>query len=169
MKSISQSCMPVVAAAFACFAVTALAQSSPAVEEDAGQLTSDKAALQRQLKRVETDEARLEYDRNSGRMSAESKDAYEVYRDRQATKGEKKDIAADKTASLQMKADKAALHRQIRRLEVAEARLKSDAASGKTAAESKDAERTYKDGQAIKGEKSAIVADKTKLKADQKQ
>ena len=70
-------------------------------------------------------------------MSAMSKDAYEVYMGKQAVMGEAKDIVNDKAFSLQMKADKAALQRQIKRLEVAEARLKADKAEGKMAAESK--------------------------------
>ena len=167
MKSIYKGCSPALAAAFAFAAITAFAQPVT-VKEDASQLKSDKAALQRQIKRIEADEARLKSDTASGRMSAESKDAYAVYQDWQAVKGEKKDIAADKAASLQMKSDKAALHRQIKRLESAEARLKADKAEGKMAAESKDSERVYKDQQAIKGEKKDIAADKAKLIADEK-
>lgn len=79
-----------------------------------------------------------------------------------AIKGEKKDIAADKQASLQMQSDKAALQRQIKRLEVAEARLKAGTKEGKMAAESKDAENVYKDKQAIKGEKKDIATDQKK-------
>ena len=45
-------------------------------------------------------------------MAAESKDAERVYKDQQAIKGEKKDIAADKPGSLQMKSDKAALQKR---------------------------------------------------------
>lgn len=144
------------------------AQPSLAVNEDAAQLKSDKAALQRQLKRLEADEARLKSDTASGRMSAESKDAWEVYQARQAVKGEKKDIAADKAVSLQMKSDKATLQRQIKRLEVAEARLKADTREGKMAAESKDAQKVYQDQQAIKGERKDFAADKAKLKVDEK-
>ena len=51
-----------------------------------------------------------------------------VYTDRQFVKGEKTDIAADKTGSLQMKADKTALQRALKRLEGDEATLKSDTA-----------------------------------------
>ena len=94
-----------------------------AVKEDAAQLKADKAALQRQLKRLDADEARLKVETSSGKMSAESTDALEVYRAQEAVKGEKAAIAADKDGSLQMKMDRAALHRQIKRLDVAEARL----------------------------------------------
>lgn len=169
MKSIFKACLPAAAAAaFAFTAVTATAASSIAVKEDAAQLQSDKAALQRQLKRLEADEATLKSDTASGRMTAESKDAYAVYTAKKAVTGEERDIAADKNASLQMKADKAALHRQIKRLEVAEAKLKADTAEGKMAAESKDAEKVYKDQQAMKGEKKGIAADTANLKTDQK-
>jgi hypothetical protein len=162
MKSIFKAFALAIAAAFAFAAVTAIAQSSPAVKENAAQLKSDKAALQRQLKRLEADEARLKADTASGRMSAESQDAYDVYKSKEAIKGEKKDIAADKETSLQMQSDKAALERQIKRLEAAEARLKADTKEGKMAAESKDAERVYKDKQAIKGEKKDIATDQKK-------
>jgi hypothetical protein len=168
MKSIHKVFLPIVAAAFAFGAATAHAQSSMTVKEDALQLKADKDALHRQIKRLEADEAMLKADTASGRMSAESKDAYEVYQAKEAIKGEKKDIVADKRASLQMKEDKAALHRQIKRLEVAEARLKADTKEGKMAAESRDAEQVYRDRQALRGEKAAIAADKAKLIADEK-
>ena len=158
MNSIHKAGLSTVAAAFVFAAVTAIA--APPVHESMAQLRADKAALQRQLKRLDADEARLNSDTASGRMSAESKDAYEVYRDQQAVAGENKDIASDKSASLQMKSDRAVLQRQIKRLDVAEARLKADAKEGKMAAESKDAEKVYKDKQAIKSEKKDITADK---------
>jgi len=168
MKEIHKIFLPIVAAAFAFSAATANAKPSMTVKEDALQMKADKDALHRQIKRLEADEARFKADTASGRMSAESKDAFEVYQAREAIKGEKKDLAADKTASLQMEADKAALQRQIKRLEVAETRLKTDAKAGKMAAESRDAEQVYKDRQAIKGEKATVAADRTKLIADEK-
>lgn len=143
-------------------------QPSPAVKEDAAQLSADKAALQRQLKRLQADQARLKADTASGRMSAESKDAYMVYQSKQAVVGEAKDIAADKAFSRQMKADEAGLQRQIKRLEAAEARLKADTEEGKMSAMSKDSEKVYKDQQAAMAEQKQIVADKAKLIADQK-
>ena len=174
MKSTYKAFLPMVAAVLALGAVSAAAQTTLPVKEDRAQLASDKSALQRQITRLEADEARLEFDTNSGRMSAESKDSYEVYRARHAVKAEEKQIAADKTAAfqmkaakLQMKADKAALHRQVRRLELAEARLKADTREGKMAAESKDSTRVYQDGRIIKGEKKDIAADNAKLKTDQ--
>jgi hypothetical protein len=48
-------------------------------------------------------------------------------------------------------------------LEADTAKLKADSASGRMAAESKDAEKNYKDQQAIKGEKTDIASDKAKL------
>jgi hypothetical protein len=145
----------------------ATAQHALAVKEDAAQLRADKAALNRQLQRMEADEASLKADSAAGRMSAESRDAYAVYLDRQAIKGGKRDLSADKAASLQMREDKAALHRQIKRLEMAEARLKADTKEGKMAAVSKDAEKVYLDRQAAKAEAKQVAADKAKLKADQ--
>ena len=151
---------PVVALAI--LSGTAIAQTHPSDREHAAQLKSDKAALQRQIKRLEADEARLKSDTASGKMSAESKDAYEVYMAKEAIKGEKKVITDDKAASLQMQADKEALQRQLKRLEAAEMRLKADTKEGKMAAESKDSEKVYKDKQAIKGEKKDIAADRSK-------
>ena len=168
MKSIHKVLLPAVATAFAFASVGAFAEPSLAVKQEAAQLKSDKAALQRQITLLNADEARLELDTGSGKMSAESKDSYAVYLDRVAVKGEKRDIAADKAASLQIKSDKASLRRQIRRLEVAEAKLKADTRGGKMAAESKDSEKVYKDQQAVKSEKKDIAADTAKLQADTK-
>jgi hypothetical protein len=162
MISMDKVFFPAIAAVFAFSAVTAIAQSSMQTKDDATQLTADKAALHRQMKRLDADEARLKADTASGKMSAESNDAYEVYKAEQAIKGEKKDIAADQAASLQMKSDKAALQRQLKRLELAEMRLKADTKEGKMAAESKDAEKVYKDQQAVKADKKQIVADPKK-------
>jgi len=158
MNSIHKAGLSTLAAAFVFAAVTAIA--APLVHESTAQLKADKAALQRQIKRLDADEARLNSDTASGRMSAESKDAYDVYKDQQAVTSERKVIGTDKSASLQMKSDRAALERQIKRLHVAEARLKADGKEGKMAAESKDAEKVYEDKQAIKGEKKDIAADK---------
>lgn len=169
MKSNYLSYKGAAAAAIAFAAVGAFAQPSMYMKEDAAQMKEDKSALQRQIKRLDADEARLKSDASSGRMSAESRDAYAVYTGKQAVTGEKKDISADQEAGPQMKADKAALQRQIKRLEVAEARLKSDTASGAMAAESKDAEKVYKDKGAIPAERKDIATDRSNMKADQKQ
>ena len=150
---------PCLCATVAAFALSAAAaQPSLSVKEDTMQLKSDKASLQREVKRLDADEARLKADTASGRMSAESKDAFVVYQARQSVSGEKKQIGIDKEA----------LQRQIKRLELAEARLKADTEGGKMAAESKDAEKVYKDQQNVKEEKKVIVTDKSKLKADEK-
>jgi hypothetical protein len=146
----------------------ALAQGLSAAKEDAAQLQSDKAALQRQLNRLDADEKRLKSDSASGRMSAESKDAYQVYTGKQAIEGTKKDLAADKKGSMQMKADKAALQRQIKRLDAAEARLKGDTDAGKMASMSKDSEKVFKDKQAAESEKKVMATDSMKIKADKK-
>ena len=96
MKSIYKALLSVVVAAFVFTAVAAMAQPSLAVKEDQAQLKADKAALQRQIKRLEAAEARLKENTKEGRMSAESKDSEKVYEDKQNVKGLKKDIAADK-------------------------------------------------------------------------
>lgn len=79
MRSTYKSCLCAIVAAFAFSAVVATAQTSLSIKEDAMQLKSDQASLQRQMKRLEADEARLKADTASGRMSAESKDAFAVY------------------------------------------------------------------------------------------
>jgi hypothetical protein len=61
-----------------------------------------------------------------------------------------------------MKADKTALQRALRRLEGDEATLKSDTASGRMSAESKDGMQGYSDAQAVKSEGTDIAADKGK-------
>ena len=131
-------------------------------------MKADQDALQRQRTRLQADQARLKADTASGRMSAESKDAYAVYNAKLATAGEAKDIAADKAGSLQMKADEAALQRQIKRLDVAIARNKADYQEGKMAAESRDGEKVYQDQIASQGEAKAVATDKTRLQAEQK-
>jgi hypothetical protein len=147
----------------------ALATDRPLnVKEDMAQLQADKAALQRQIKRLEADEATFKADTASGRMSAMSKDAYEVYLAKQAVSGEKRDVASDQKATLQMKADREALQRQLKRLALAEKRLKSDAAEGKMSAMSKDSEKVYQDRKAVKAEHQEVTADNAKLKTEEK-
>ena len=71
--------MRAIALAFAIGAATAGAQSALEIRQDRLQLQSDRAALQRQIARLAADEARLKADTASGKMSAQSKDAYAVY------------------------------------------------------------------------------------------
>lgn len=167
-----------IARAAACTAATAfLALGSSAVfaadtaqplqlKEDLMQLHADKQALQRQLNRLDADQARMKADAAEGRMSAESRDAYKVYATEQAIQGEAKAMQADKATSLQMKADKAALQRQIQRLDMAEARLKGDAQSGRMAAQSKDAQQVYRDQQFARGEAAQIAEDRAAVHED---
>lgn len=166
-KTIYKACLPLISAVFAFSAVTAFAYSSPLVKGDQAQLASDKASLQREITRLDANDASLNADSASGKMSAESKDAFAVYKDQQYVAGAKKDIAADKPGTLQMKSDKTALHRETRQLKVAEATLKTDTREGKMAAESPDAERVYRDRQAIIGQLKDIDADKATLKTDE--
>ena len=74
-----------------------------AVKESAAQLKADTAALHRQLGRLQADEARLKTDTASGRLSAESQDAYAVYRTKHALTGEATAVAADTNVSIHMK------------------------------------------------------------------
>ncbi|MEP7247699.1 MAG: hypothetical protein ABI885_28990 [Gammaproteobacteria bacterium] len=169
MKSLSKACVaPALAAAFAFSTVPAIAAQPIAVREASSQLKADQAALQRQLKRLQADQVRLKKDTASGRMSAESRDAYEVYNAQQATAGEAKVIAEDDAGSLQMKADEAALQRQIKRLNTAIARNKADYSEGKMAAESRDAEKVYLDKMAVRGEKKDLSQDSATLEAARK-
>ena len=138
------------------------ASSSMTLVEASAQLKADKAGLKRALKRLKADEAMLKSDEASGRMSAESRDAMKIYTNERFDNGEEKDLSADKSGSLQMKSDKAALQHAQRRLDAADARLKSDKASGKMSAESNDSMKVYTDGQTVKGEKKDIAADRAK-------
>lgn len=159
--------LPAVAAALALASLTAAAQPAAAVKQDALQLKADQEALQDELRQLKADEAKLESDAASGRMSATSSDSYEVYLDRRAIAGEKKDIARDRPGSLQMKTDREALDRQVAQLRLDEKHLKSDAAEGRLAATSPDAQRVYDDRQAIKAERIQIAADRARLRADE--
>lgn len=162
---------PLLGAVFVALAYSTLAataQPSIDAKEDAMQLKSDKASLQRQVKRLDADEARLKADTAAGRMSAESKDAFAIYQSRKAVTGEKSQIGIDQEGSLQMKSDKDALQRQIKRLELAEARLKADTGEGKMAAESRDGEKVLKDKESVTAEKKAIATDKSNMKAAEK-
>jgi len=158
--------LPLISAVFAFSAVTASAHSSLSAK-DRAQLAADNASLQREITRLDADETGLKADTASGRMSTESKDSFAVYRDQQYVSGEKKDIASDKPGTMQMKSDKAALQRETGQLKLAEATLKADTREGKMAAESPDAEKVYRDRQAIIGELKDIDADKANLKADE--
>ena len=149
-------------------AVKGAKEAIAAGEAGSLQMKSDKATLQRALTRLEADEAKLKADKASGKMAAESKDSIKVYQARQAVKGGKENVDDADAASMQMASDKAALQRQLKRLELAEARLTADKAAGKMAAESKDSIKVYRDEQNIKATTKQIAADKADLKADQK-
>lgn len=159
--------LPAVAAALALASLTAAAQPAAAVKQDALQLKADQEALQDELRQLKADEAKLESDAASGRMSATSSDSYEVYLDRRAIAGEKKDIARDRPGSLQMKTDREALDRQVAQLRLDEKHLKSDAAEGRLAATSPDAQRVDDDRRAVKAERIQIAADRARLRADE--
>ena len=83
----------------------AVVQSTAAVKEDQAQTKADASALARERAQLKVDEKTLRADTRSGRMAAESPDEEKLYRDRQAIKGEEKDLARDKPGSLQRKAD----------------------------------------------------------------
>lgn len=167
LKPNSKAWLPLITAVLAFSAVTASAHSSGSANEDRAQLLADNASLQREITRLDTDETGLKADTASGRMSAESQDSFAVYKDQRYVSGEKKDIASDKPGTLQMKSDKAALRRETRQLKLAEATLNADTREGKMVAESPDAEKVYRDRQAIIGRLKDIDADKANLKADE--
>jgi len=144
------------------------AQSTGAVREDQAQTKADASALARERARLRLDDKTLGADTNSGRMAAESPDGEKVYKDRQAIRGEKNDIARDKPGSLQERSDKSALQREEETLKADANTWAADAKSGRMAAESADAEKVYREQQAIKGQQNAIGADRRKLNADRK-
>jgi hypothetical protein len=146
----------------------AVAQSTGAVKEDQAQTKADDSALARERAQRQVDEKTLRADTRSGRMAAESPDEENVYKDRQAIRGEDKDIAGDKPGSLQRKSDTAALRREDENANADAQKWAADTDSGRMAAESTDAEKVYRDQQAIRGQENAITADRAKLKADRK-
>jgi hypothetical protein len=146
----------------------AVAQSAAAVKEDQVQTKADDSALARERAQRRIDQKALEADTRSGRMSAESRDEERIYKDRQAITGEKSDLAGDKPGSLQERSDRNAVQREQANLKADTNTWAADARSGKMAAESTDAEKIYKDQQAIKGEKSTITSDRAKLNGDRK-
>jgi hypothetical protein len=147
-------------------AVASAQATSLAMKEDAAQLHSDQAGLQRVESRLIADKAWLVADSVRGRMSAESADAMHVYHDQKAINGERKDIAMDTPGSLQMKIDERMLHRDQESLETADHRLAADRREGRLAAESPDALKVYRDQQAIKAFERQIAADNATMKLD---
>lgn len=137
-------------------------------QEDAAQQKADQAALTRERAQRATDAKALKSDKAEGKMAAESKDSLRVYRDKQALRGEKKAIASDKAGTLQRKEDKSELKQDKTKLSLDEQRLQRDDKHGRMAATSADAEKVYRDQQAIKGEKKAIAQDQANLRADSK-
>jgi len=137
-----------------------------AAQEDGAQLTADQTELVREKAQVATDEVVLRRDRAEGRMSAESPDALRVYHGQEDIRGMKKDLAADRSGSLQAAADRRDLKAERQTLVADETTLRQDAAHGRMAAMSSDAERVYQDRQAVHGQQHAIAADEAKLAGD---
>lgn len=137
-----------------------------AAQEDGAQLTADQAALAREKVQSTTDQAALRRDRAEGRMSAESLDALRVYHDQEDIRGMKKDLAADRGGSLQAVVDRRDLKDERQAQMADETTLRQDAAHGRMAATSPDAERVYRDQRAVRGQEQAIAADQSRLAAD---
>ncbi|MBS0294128.1 MAG: hypothetical protein JSS01_16585 [Proteobacteria bacterium] len=158
----TQTSLLAVAAALTLAIPSAWAQVTPK-QEDAAQLKADEASLARERVQDAKDVKTLKSDKAEGKMAAESKDSMRVYRDKQAIKGEKKDMAADHKGSLQSKEDKTELKQDKGKLKADARRQRRDDKHGRMAATSPDAEKVYKDQQAIKGQEKAIAEDKAKL------
>ena len=144
---------------------SAWAQVTPR-QEDAAQLKADEASLARERAQQTTDAKALKSDKAGGKMAAESKDSMRVYRDKQAIKGEKKDIASDREGSMQRKVDKTELKHEKAKLTADQRRQQRDDKHGRMDATSPDAEKVYQDQQAIQGQERAIAADKAQLKTE---
>lgn len=142
--------------------------ASAAVREDKAQLKEDHSALAQEKAQLKADRQTLEADSSAGKMAAESADAERLYKDHKYIRGERKDLARDTAGSLQQKADKTALAREDAQLKVDQKTLSADTWSGRMAAESPDAERVYKDRQAIKRQEKAISSDRAELTDDRK-
>jgi cobalamin biosynthesis protein CbiG len=146
----------------------AVAQAAAAINEDQGQTKADASALARERVQLQLDEQTLRRDTRSGRMAAESPDEEKIYRDRQAVSGARKDVAGDEPDSLQRKSDTTTLRRENEISNADARRWAADSDSGRMAAESPDAEKVYRDQQAVKRQENAIATDRARLKADQK-
>ena len=145
----------------------AVAQSTAAVRPDRAQTKADTAAIARERAQLRLDEKTLGADINSGKMAAESDDSEKVYKDRQTINSQRKDLARDKPGSLQQKSDRSALRRENENFNADAQKWATDARSGRMAAESRDAEKVYRDQQAIKGQEKASAVDRRKPGADQ--
>lgn len=158
----------------AMFAIASLLAAAPALvcaqpaaaQEDAAQLKADQAALAQERVQRNVDAQILKADQSEGKMAAESRDSLRIYRDRQDIRGEKADIAHDANPSLQRKADRSALKAERAKLKADQQRLQRDRKHGRMAATSPDAERLYKDQQAIRGQERAIARDEAQLRRD---
>lgn len=167
VKSLNTALLLAVAAAFALGTGPAFAQGA-AAKEDQAQIKADQHALSQEKAQEEAAQSKLKADSKSGRMSAQSPDAEKVYKDQQDTKGLKKDLAADKSGSPQMKTDKTQLSSEKTQLQADQKTFQKDSKSGRMSAESPDAEKVYKDKQYIQGEKKDIASDKALLNKDEK-
>ena len=168
IESSTKACLLAAALALALAAGAAVAKPFSLVDQDKAQIRADEHMLSAAQAKLHSDVATLRADTKEGRMAAESKDAERVYLDPQGIKGERKDITADKSGSVQMKEDETALAREEHKLDTDTKNLKADTEEGKMAAQSKDAERVYKDRQAINGARKDFTSDKAQLIADEK-
>jgi hypothetical protein len=73
--------------------------------------------------------------------------------------------SAMQQARLQLQTDQAAQTSERMQLRADQQTLKTDSHSGRMAAESKDAEKVYKDQQYLSGENKDIAADMARMKA----
>jgi hypothetical protein len=91
MNIINKACVCAVTVAFTFVSGNAFAQSA-ATKEEKAQMKADESALAREKAQSKADQKALKADSKSGKMAAESPDAEKVYKDKQAVKGQKKDI-----------------------------------------------------------------------------
>lgn len=137
-----------------------------ALARDGAQLKMDLSMLRWERKRYRADEARLKTDAAAGRMAAESKDAFAIYQDERAMRGERHDIAGEKAGLPQWREDEATLHRERGQLANARRQYAADAKAGRLAAVSPDAERVYQDRLAIGAEARQVRADEALVRKD---
>ena len=157
---------PLIAAALLALAPTlAMAQAAPR-QEDRAQLNTDLASLATERAQLSPDTQARKADKAEGKMAAESRDSMRVYRDRQAVRGEAKDLKVDQPGSPQAKMDRTDRHQAKAKLKGDEQRLQRDRQHGRMAATSPDGEKIYQDKQAIKGQEQAIAQDTARVKAD---
>lgn len=156
--------MIAIASTLALMPALASAQVTPR-QEDHAQLKADQAALQGERAQLKSDTATLRAGKAKGQMAAESRDTLRIHNDRQDIRSKTKDLAADTARPQRRQADRAELTADQAKLKTDQRQRHFDKLHGRMAATSPDAEKVYRDQQAIRGQEKAIASDQASLRA----